>query len=773
MNKNEFYKQLMSEYAFDAEKIRENAKRGKKRQKLQPMYIGMSAAAAVSVVTVGTIAAVNLGKNEGVSLTNTGLTTLSASDRLSHALEQLEQERTSAESKNFLVTFSAPMTPAEAQTVLTSEGTIPVKQLYFADGTRMTGSDEIGKVFTQGTRSDITGAAVYCSGETAAVLQSSPEVFLVEILEESDFEIAAPVNMEEIDTVEVTVPDNTNANTDPVIAAPTDTYEPTVPAETTETSESRENDGTAEPDSSTEEMDGTAEPEATTEAVTDEPDDSGLSTSESEVQEPVPPVTTTTTTTTTENTAGSNTDEPSGNEPQEQQNASLPEGVTLPYNVAENIRNTYITGDTAFFLSSDIMFVKDEAGIYLYRSGEDNDELLCSAELTDAKIAWVSENGKRLMISGTGDFGSRSRMLLVDADSELITDLYVEDIVSSGALTSVGYNADSRIMALCIRDQGMYYLCTAELTSDNSLSFIGTQAESSEKLSLAACYGTNVYYTETVDGNTSLYSVDAYTGNAGLVHQFSGAPKLSRNLAFNYAVFAPGEDSVIGFTEIFDPSSGSFIKLVSGDTSVSFGASRNSFLNGGSCWSISDGELTSDGGITALKPIEYRRSGSEQWYAYVQNGTVRVGSSVYTSSNKSSLITFSSITANASAELTDVIKGAIGVNNAIALDACRDSGITKPQTLIDCINLYYSANASQRLMTRCDIQPYGALGYTNGGLTSANVDKTALVISSQTGSTASGVLYIEAGTFGGKTGYRSVNVSFVKENDLWKLDCIL
>ena len=50
MNKKEFYKQLMSEYSFDADKIRENAKRGKSaRQKLQPIYIGMSAAAAVCV----------------------------------------------------------------------------------------------------------------------------------------------------------------------------------------------------------------------------------------------------------------------------------------------------------------------------------------------------------------------------------------------------------------------------------------------------------------------------------------------------------------------------------------------------------------------------------------------------------------------------------------------------------------------------------------------------------------------------------------------------
>jgi len=130
MNKNEFYKQLMSEYSFDADKIRANAKRGKSaRQKLQPMYVGMTAAAAALVVTVGTLAAVNLTKNNGVSLTDSGLATLSANDRVIHAIEQLEKERGSEESKDFLVTFTSPLTPAEAQAVLTgsADGSIPVR----------------------------------------------------------------------------------------------------------------------------------------------------------------------------------------------------------------------------------------------------------------------------------------------------------------------------------------------------------------------------------------------------------------------------------------------------------------------------------------------------------------------------------------------------------------------------------------------------------------------------------------------------------------------
>lgn len=164
MNRNEFYKQLMSEYSFDADKIRENAKRGKNaRQKLQPMYIGMTAAAAALVVTVGTLAAVNLTKDNGVSLTDSGLATLSANDRVMHAIEQLEKERGSEESKDFLVNFAAPMSPAEVQAVLTGavDGSMPVKTLYFADGTKMTNTDSIGKVFTSGADCQITGAAVY------------------------------------------------------------------------------------------------------------------------------------------------------------------------------------------------------------------------------------------------------------------------------------------------------------------------------------------------------------------------------------------------------------------------------------------------------------------------------------------------------------------------------------------------------------------------------------------------------------------------------------
>ena len=69
MNRNDFYRQLMSEYSFDSEKIKSNARKGRfARQKAIPLYVGITAAAAVCTVVVGTAVAVFVGGRDGVSL---------------------------------------------------------------------------------------------------------------------------------------------------------------------------------------------------------------------------------------------------------------------------------------------------------------------------------------------------------------------------------------------------------------------------------------------------------------------------------------------------------------------------------------------------------------------------------------------------------------------------------------------------------------------------------------------------------------------------------
>ena len=759
MNKKEFYKQLMSEYTFDADKIRENAKRGKSaRQKLQPIYVGMSAAAAVCVVTVGTIAAVNLSKPGGVSLTDSGLTQLSASDRLSHALEQLEQERGSSESKDFLVTFSSPLSPAQAQSVLTAytDSSIPVKQLYFADGTRVTGGDDVGRIFTSGVEYKITGAAVYCSGSVAVELQNDPAVFLVETMEQSDFDNAVPVNIEEISTMDVTLPDT------PVVTEPENTApeQPVTPAATEEenTAEAQpsteESDGTSEQFFPTEEMDGTSEPAPETEQETAEIQP------EPPVTEPEPPATTVPVTT-----------EPTvpDDEPVIQ---TLPAGVTLPENTESLSYNTYIDADSAFFLSSDVFFIKTDSGIALYHFNGSEEQLICSEDISDVKLVWAAENGGKLMVSGMSDYGTRGRVLLVDAENGVITDLHTEDSVMSGILSSASYNADSGLLVLNVRDEGAYYICVSRISSGGTNEYIGSPYESSGKISVVASKGDTIYLADNSDRNTRLIAVDAVSGSTRTVHTFSGSREMSRNLAFTHAVFTPAGDSAIGFTEIFDPETESLIPLYDSG-SVSFGASRHSFTYGDSCYTISGGSITETGGISALAAIEYRKSFSDAYAAAVSGGSVKITGSVYTTQNKNALLTFSDISGNASAEFRQAVNGAIGVNNALALRVCTISGITKPQTLIDCIDLYYSPAAAQKLMNRCGIDPLGALRYESGGLTAISAADTELVISSQSADYASGVLYIRAGSFGGKTAYRSVNVSFVRDNGSWKLDTVL
>ncbi|MGN1338814.1 MAG: hypothetical protein ACI4WS_00845 [Oscillospiraceae bacterium] len=782
MNKKEFYKQLMSEYSFDADKIKENAKRGKSaRQKLQPIYIGMSAAAAVCVVTVGTIAAVNLNRSGGVSLTDTGLTQLSASDRLSQALEQLEAERGSSESKDFLVTFSSPLTPAQAQSVLTAytEGSLPVKQLYFADGSRVFGGEQVGNVFTSGNNYQITGAAIYCSGSIAAELQSDPAVFLVETMEQADFDNAAPVNIEEFSTVDVTIPD-TPIVSEPEYTVPTEPLQPgTATSEPTgEAQPTTEQDGTSEDFFPTEEMSGTSEPVSPTDLATYEswpvteetvpaPDDTEQMPSTGEagnsVTEPSLPA---------DNTATSEAvPDITEEDPQEQ---TLPAGVALPENISATNYNTYISADSAFFLNESCFFVKSDSGVALYRYDISGDKLICSEDISDAKLVWVDEDGGKLMVSGMSDYGTRGRTLLLDADNGTITDLHTEDAVMSGILSSVSYNADSRLLVMNIREDGRYYICVSRLNSDGSETFIGTPYESSVKTTVAACKGNTIYLTETEYGETKLIAVDVFTGDVRTVHQFDGTPEMSRNLAFTHAVFAPAADSVIGFTEIFDPETEKLMTLYSSENSVNFGASRHSFISGGSCYTISGGSISESGGISTLASIEYRRSFSEKYAASANGGTVRITDSVYTSANRSSLLTFSEISGNASAEFRQAMNGAIGVNNAIAMKVCATSGMTRPQLVLDCIDYYYSTAAAQKLISRCGIDPQNAaLIYNNGGLTAISASDTALVISSQSDSNASGMLYVKAGSFGGKTGYRSVNVSFVKENGLWKLDTVL
>ena len=95
-----------------------------------------------------------------------------------------------------------------------------------------------------------------------------------------------------------------------------------------------------------------------------------------------------------------------------------------------------------------------------------------------------------------------------------------------GALTGFGYNESSRLLSLCYKEDGVYYISAARLDTDNTLEYIGTPVESEDKLALVASYGETIYYTETSSGKTQIYCADATSGSGRLVHSFSSVSVL-------------------------------------------------------------------------------------------------------------------------------------------------------------------------------------------------------------------------------------------------------
>lgn len=86
MNTNEFYKELMSEYSFDHDKIKKAAMGksvSRKTSRLKAAWISAAGAAAAIAITFGSVALLNTGSPVSVAPT----TSISAEDRFKMAME--------------------------------------------------------------------------------------------------------------------------------------------------------------------------------------------------------------------------------------------------------------------------------------------------------------------------------------------------------------------------------------------------------------------------------------------------------------------------------------------------------------------------------------------------------------------------------------------------------------------------------------------------------------------------------------------------------------
>lgn len=748
MNKNDFYRELMSEYSFDADKIKKNAKKGRfARQKISPLSVALTAAVAACTVAVGTLAISIINSHDDGVVLDTSSNTLSgltAAERLQQALAAQDKEKENTETINVLVTFTNYMTPREAQAVImssVSEENVPVKAVFLSDDSRVTDKAAVEALFS-GFEQNIRAVAISCPASFMGVLQQRAEVALAE-----------PISEEELATAVIVDTDVLNEIADTIEPASTDTE----PAEsgvggnsvsTVDTVNTVEADDTAEPAEPSEEASAetaetaeTADSESAEAPVVTEPE-----THETETIIPAEPL------------------------PAED---ALPEGIKLPLQADKfSFESEYIGAENAYFISSGTLFVKASDHIALYSFDGEKLTLTAKADAVDAKVGWVAESGGRMVVSSLCDDGRRTKLWYVDADNCYIGDLVAEDMVMDGSIVGFGYNDSSRILAVNIKENGMYYVCAAKITNAGKLEYIGTPFESKSKVTLMCSGGNTLYLAVTSGSLTQVMSVDVVTETTNIVKTYDNNPKISKNLAFTQSVIAPSDVAVIGFTEILEGATGKFAVTDFFDTAITFGASRTSFLAAGQCYTVADGAVHSAGGIGTLAPIEYKKSLSPQYaVSSVSEGRVKITDSVYTTQNKSGLLTFTAITESCPADLKSAMLRAIGVNNALAQMKCESAGIDTADKLAQAIKAAYSESAAAKLRSKCGIAST-VLSYTNGGLKAISADSAVLVISSQNETAASGTLYIAAGSFGGKTAYSSINVSFIYENG-WKLDMVL
>ncbi len=759
MNKHDFYKELMSEYSFDAEKIRTNAKKGKyAKQKISPMAIGLTAAVAACTVACGTLAFSMLGSKSGVELVDTGsqsLSALSSSERVRYAIEQQNKEQNSEAIHDVLVTFAQPLRSEQAKSIIAeyTDVNIPVKAVYLADGSKVSGSEQVADIFSG--EYSISALCIQCAGSAMSQLQNAPEIFLVELMSEADLDTAVPMDPEAVETVEAVIPDfdpddiydipeqstssdnavivipNEEENTVPDDIESVETDESTDASESTEATDTEtiESTESAEADETVEPAGSAEAPDTTVEA--DEPD--------------APPV---------------NTD-------------ALPDGVILPVDPESYVYEVKdIKAQSAYFVTDDILFAITEDTFALYGFYTGSEMPILTVECSGAVVHWIDDDGGRLIVSGIGENGMRNKLWLVDAYSKSAFDLKAEDSVMEGTLAGVGYNEDAEILILNVKQQGEYYIAAYTL-SGTKAEYINEPFHTDAKVSLLGYHGSTVYLAATDASLTQIYAVDVCTSELRIINTYDNRPEISKNYAFTHGLITPSDTAVTGKIEIFDPATESFIVTDYFDEAVVFGASKHSFYTEDGIYTIANGMIQRATDISELAKIDWKKSLSERYAAVATDEGIKITESVYSDKNMTSVLAWGKVESQCAAEFSAAVNGAIGVNNMLALSQCKDAGVKTPETLQKTLAVYYTENAAAQLRELCNISSAGLLTYNNGGLDEIRAGKTALVINSNDGASAEGKLYIRIGTLCGTTAYRVVDVKFQYENGSWKLDTII
>lgn len=728
MDKREFYKELMSEYSFDKEKIYANAKKGKMAgRKPLPIYIGMTAAAAAVIVAVsGVTLAVNGNNSSGAVISpNSGvsLMELTPEERIRKALSELQQNENSNEMYDVLVTFKSPLAAPQAHGVLASNSNVLIKMLIMEDDSRITDKDAVAAVFN-GSTAKIRGAVVNCPGYQMTAINNSEFVELVETLTEEDLASISTIKPVEPDNTSKPV-DNGNTSTDtpdtPVVDI--DDIPLVVDPDTSNGGESTGNDTSSQPEQSTKPVD----PVNPDPVQPEQPDTPNV---------PVQP------------------EKPTVAVPK------LPEGIVLPTVAADKF--AYITDDIgaerAYFMTDSVFFVKTKDALRLYKWNGEVEKLAVEQKAADVKTCWISENGSRMMVSAVED-GVRRKLYIIDANNCTINDMKVEEITGDGAIQSAHYNESLDIFALSVSLDESTDIYTASLSGYQPANATLVASGLENATLLAAANGT-VYFSNMSGANTTLYRYS--NGSVTEVIKLDGASAAVSNTAFTHAMIITTNGSFV-----FDPAVETLISVQS-EKAVSFGVSAHSFSCDGGYFTVSGGQLKPTDSIAVIAKIDFMRSFSSKYAAVISNGSVRIVPSVYSSEVMNEGVTFVQPVENASAQVRATVNSAVGVINALADGKLAESGINSADKLNGAINACFTSAAADELKKLCGITD-ASLAVNSARLNAITIADTVLAMEND----AQGTLYVKAGTFDGNAAYTAIPVKLANVDGTLKVDCVI
>lgn len=526
MNKNDFYKELMTSYALDPEKIRMNALKQAKKpmwQKVASTYwkpaMGVAAAAAV---TVGAVAFTNRPSAPDVIVAPEAA--MSASQRL---MEADKNYYNIAEEDviftDMYVTFMEPVSYNEILMMISAvddSGNIAVNALYLED--EIVKRDDVGRFAAEHADEDVAVAAkLSLPMSYYRDVQDLSLVYLAELG-------SADLNDETF--VPLTVEDDDPLENDYLNIAPSVTTTPVV---------------TTTPFSFEEVIETTTEKAP---VIGESGDDSTV----------IPPVTTTADSEAeiTVDTTEIITTTPPETTPEETTTTYYRGDVGLMTEIYElntpNALSTHIVGNNVVVLSKE--------QVYIYTIGGITSQYGNAVDVLNPKLAHKDEN--RIILTGCSADGIRNIIITVNTRNDTYAVYDAGQNIGNSEIASISHCTEADKFYLKAVSQSSSLVYELHISDDSQLYF-RPLVEVEAPISIAGSGGDILYFT-TISGTekTTLYSFNCIDGTLLEYTSFDGDVRIRRSTDFrSFALFLAD-----GTSCIFDVETGRLVSVQIDDT---------------------------------------------------------------------------------------------------------------------------------------------------------------------------------------------------------------